>query len=128
MLSKGKKRDREDEVWKILGEELLHGSGNALACKLWLDYFGSWNNFIEKNFMQDFVDVDIEDGYKVRLFFKGHSWDKPKPENLDEFEALFQNASEMIEKRTKRIVDALVAEYKQIDSIMKKLDKIGAKK
>ena len=61
--------------------------------------------------MQDFVDVD-----------------KPKPENLDEFEALFQNASEMIEKRTKRIVDALVAEYKQIDSIMKKLDKIGAKK
>lgn len=78
--------------------------------------------------MQDFVDVDIEDGYKVRLFFKGHSWDKPKPENLDEFEALFQNASEMIEKRTKRIVDALVAEYKQIDSIMKKLDKIGAKK
>lgn len=108
-----KKRDKEDEVWKILGEELLHGSGNVLACKLWLDYFGSWENFIEKNYMQDFVDVDIEDGYKVIRFFKGHSWDNPKPKNLNEFEDLFRKASEMIEKRTERIVKALIVEYKQ---------------
>lgn len=126
-----KKRDKEDEVWKILGEELLHGKGNALACKLWLDYFGSWENFIEKNYMQDFVDADIEDGYKVKLFFEGHSWNKPKPEKLDEFKELFEKSSKMIEKRTERIVNALIEEYKQEqlldDGIMAKLKTIGTK-
>lgn len=103
-----KNRDREDEVWKILGEELLHGSGNALACKLWLDYFGSWENFIEKNYMQDFVKKEnSEDDYKVRLFFDGHSWNEPTPKGSEEFINLFKNASEMIEKRTLRIIDAL---------------------
>lgn len=90
---------------KELGEELLHGRGNTSACKEWLDYFETWEGFIKQNYMQDFV--DIEDGYKVRQFFKEHSWSKPKPENLEEFKELFQNASEMIEKRTMRIIIAL---------------------
>ena len=104
-----KKRDNEDEVWKILGEELLHGSGNALACKLWLDYFDSWENFIEKNYMQDFVDGN----YEVELFFDGHDWNNPKPKTPDECKELFERSSEMIKKRTNRMVDALTAKSKQ---------------
>ena len=103
-----KKRDNEDEVWKILGEELLHGSGNALACKLWLDYFDSWENFIEKNYMQDFVDGN----YEVELFFDGHDWNNPKPKTPDECKELFERSSEMIKKRTNRMVDALTAKIK----------------
>ncbi len=104
-----KKRDNEDEVWKILGEELLHGSGNALACKLWLDYFDSWENFIEKNYMQDFVDGN----YEVELFFDGHDWNNSKPKTPDECKELFERSSEMIKKRTNRMVDALTAKSKQ---------------
>ena len=103
-----KKRDNEDEVWKILCEELLHGSGNALACKLWLDYFDSWENFIEKNYMQDFVDGN----YEVELFFDGHDWNNPKPKTPDECKELFERSSEMIKKRTNRMVDALTAKIK----------------
>lgn len=117
--------DKGDDAWKILGEELLHGTGNALACKKWLDYFGSWKNFIDKNYMQDFVNGN----YEVEPFFEEHSWNKPTPEREEVFNDLFQNASKMIEKRTGRIVDALIAEYKQeqcLNGIMTKLKAIGA--
>lgn len=121
----GKLDDKGDDEWKILGEELLHGAGNALACKKWLDYFGSWKEFIEKNYMQDFVNGN----YEVKPFFDGHNWNKPTPKTLKEFNDLFQNASEMIKNRTERIVNALTAEYKQeqlLNGIMAKLKAIGA--
>lgn len=104
-----KKRDNEDEVWKILSEELLHGRGDASACKQWLDYFDSWENFIEKNWMQDFVNGN----YETEPFFDGHDWNNPKPKTPDECKELFERSSEMIKKRTNRMVDALIAKNKQ---------------
>lgn len=109
-----KKRVNEHDAWKEL-KELLHGCDNALSCKeccdnassckKWLDYFETWEGFIEQNYMQDFV----EGNYDVKRFFKDHDWNKLAPETLEEFKDLFRNASEMIEKRTMRIIIALSA-------------------
>lgn len=105
---KEKPDNNKYDDWKELGEELLHGSGNALACKKWLDSFtGGWKDFIEKNYMQDFVE-DFDNGnYEVKRFFKDHDWNKPTPDTSEKFEELFKNASEMIEKRTLRMIIAL---------------------
>ena len=55
--------------------------------------------------MQDFVNGN----YEAEPFFDGHDWNNPKPKTPDECKELFERSSEMIKKRTKRMVDALIA-------------------
>ena len=52
-------------------DELFHGQNNPLPCKAWLDYFGSWKSFVDRNYFGSFVDDD----YKVIPFWTGHGWD-----------------------------------------------------
>ncbi|GEM_PF-6841019 len=52
-------------------DELFHGQNNPLPCKAWLDYFGSWESFVDRNYFGSFVDDD----YKVIPFWTGHGWD-----------------------------------------------------
>lgn len=80
--------------------ELLHRNGEIINCCKWLDSFAGWEDFIDKNFLQDFVGED----YQPRPFCGEHSWECPHVKNFDDF---FDEASLMIEKRSEKMVEKL---------------------
>lgn len=64
-------------------------------CVMWLRQFKTWNNFIEQNYLQPFVnknDTPI-------VFFENHSLSNALPKSLDEFESFVQTVNECITKR-----------------------------
>lgn len=79
-------------------------------CHQWLDSFGTWNGFVEQNFLQDFIGPD---GTPKELW-KGHFTNGTKPSDRADFEQFFTNASAWITARGVRIAlavkEALAAE------------------
>lgn len=80
--------------------ELLHCDCSFVCCFKWLNSFDGWEDFIKKNFLQDFVDANNQ---PIPLC-KGHSWDWPQVQNFEEF---FRNSWQCIEKRSARMIEAL---------------------
>ena len=76
----------------IIYDELFKTRKNPLPCKAWLDYFGSWKEFVDSNFFNSYVDVD----YNVIPFWEGHSWDNI---GLPEDKGKFTEAVEGIRQR-----------------------------
>lgn len=81
---------------------LLHCNGIIDNCKKWLDGYNGWDDFVEKNYFQDYIYAD--NGKEVIPFCEGHSWENNEIGNYDEF---FKNVSNRIEKRSKRMIAAL---------------------
>ena len=81
---------------------LLHCEETINNCLNWLDEYDSWDDFVEKNFFQDYVDDEGE----VIPFCAGHSWENGCNEigNYDEF---FKNVWNRIEARSNRMINAL---------------------
>ena len=110
--------DNEYDGEKELGKELLHGRGNMATCKEWLDYFGSWEEFIKQNYMQDY----INDKYDIVPFWENHGWEDDEEKNpslpekkdtkekidiektLQEINKALQEINRKIIKRSLRIV------------------------
>lgn len=81
--------------------ELLHCSKEIISCYQWLNSFAGWKDFIAKNFLQDFVG----ENHQPIPFCEGHSWEYPRiSDNFDEF---FRNAWQMIEKRSRRMIEEI---------------------
>ena len=81
-------------------DELFHGQNNPLPCKAWLDYFGSWESFVDRNYFGSFVDDD----YNVIPFWDGHSWNNiGLPENKKEFKKAVENIKQRIIHRGLKI-------------------------
>lgn len=77
----------------------------------WLDAFKSWNNFVEKNYLEAFVNEN--DKNKPKSLWGNHidNWIKDKqilPKKESECAEYFKNAAECIKKRT----DAMIKELK----------------
>ncbi len=92
---------------KEILRQFLHNAKDEVieSCEKWLNYYKTWDEFVEKNYLQDFVKDN-----KPILFCKGHSWENPRPENLSEFP---KKVTELIAARSKRMVDALLKEKKE---------------
>lgn len=69
---------------------------------LWLNDFSSWNEFVEFNFFQDYIDENGE----VIPFCENHSWEMNCNE-ISDFDEFFENAWQRIELRTQRMIVAL---------------------
>lgn len=85
---------------------------NIEICKKWLSKFGNWDNFVEINFMQDFVNKAEEENRKFgrpKELWKGHFEGKPfsKESAYSEF---FYNSSSWIIERSRRIAMRLKSE------------------
>jgi len=81
-------------------------------CKEWLNIFKTWGNFIEQNFLQDFVyKTDYGFGRPI-MFWQNHTFITPIPTNEKEFEDFFNSVNEKIEKRGKRIKEKICFELK----------------
>lgn len=80
-------------------EELFRHASNRedtiQHCTEWLTAFGSWENFVEQNYMQSFL---LPDGSPKR-FFKNHTLEYGLPKTLDEYEEFFENAVSCITER-----------------------------
>lgn len=80
------------------------------VCHQWLDSFGTWNGFVEQNFLQDFIGPD---GIPKELW-KGHFTNGAMPKKEADFEQFFTNASAWITARGVHIAlavrEALAAE------------------
>ena len=75
--------------------------------KCWLDGYGSWDAFVEGNFLQDFVDEKTKNGYGMpKPLWAGHV-DKPGLPKEGKFEEFFTNAAAWITARGKKIAIAL---------------------
>lgn len=95
---------------------LLDGIKNAENCKPWLNCFESWDNFVEENFMQPFLKnsekVNGHYGPPDELW-EGHFAYSGLPQNEDEFQQFFTNATqrilargEMIAKKVKETIES----------------------
>lgn len=105
--------------------------------KNWLDSFIeegdngliSWNRFVEKNYMQDFVESDPEGGYGMpkelwRNHFSQFSYGEAKPTNERQIKEFYLNASDWINKRSNRMIREL--EYGDI--MIKRAIEFGEKR
>ena len=118
---------------KLIYEDLLHNTGNSLACLRWLECFGQgqmgWHNFVDTLFMQDYVwsednkiseykvSKDDDMYYKVIPFWDGHSWEKPKLTDdlkdeknntviVNKINERLKEINRRVDARSDRIVDA----------------------
>lgn len=79
---------------------------NVNLCKDWLDFRVSWNHFVEKNFLQDFVNQEGGGYGQPKELWFGHFDGKLLPEKQEQFDAFFCNASSQIIARGLRITMA----------------------
>ena len=80
--------------------QLLHCNSEVVSCCQWLNSFERWENFIEQNLLQDFVDTDNQ---PIPLC-KGHSWECPQVLDFNDF---FKNGWQIVEKRGVRMIKML---------------------
>lgn len=102
--------------WLLQSKENTKNAENAEKCKPWLDRFESWDNFVEQNFMQPFLKVDkpVNGHYgPPDELWEGHFAYSGLPQNEDEFQQFFTNATqrilargEMIAKKVKETIES----------------------
>ena len=121
-------------------QNMLKGEDNVELCKKWLEHESfkgengepSWDMFIEKNYMQDFVNInDSSDGEvkagkygKPKELWTGHFESYVlKPGNEDDFRQFFINASACIAARGIRIANAIKAKLneKETETLLSEL-------
>lgn len=96
----------EDKIQDIVGE-----SKSGLY-KQWLDSFqdgatakGSWRCFVEKNYLQDFVDQNADGSYGLpKELWKGHFSGAVLPDSIEQIEQFCVNASRFIAARSTRML------------------------
>lgn len=92
-------------------------------CEKWLNMFSSWEDFVDTLYMQDFVyceenlnkkyqfGKDYKNYYEVIPFWDKHGWDEEKgrclPESEEDKNDVFKTMADMINNRSKRIVNVL---------------------
>lgn len=81
--------------------------------KHWLDRYGSWDAFVEGNFLQDFVNREGDYYGEPRPLWEGHFDGNVLPKNEQQFKAFFTNATEWITERSKKIAETLGTKVKR---------------
>lgn len=80
------------------------------AVRDWLDRFGDWNGFVEKNFMQPFVQKKGTEFGEPRELWDGHYAGNVLPKTEGQFEQFFVNAKVRILARGELIADAFCSQ------------------
>ena len=96
--------DKNDELHNLLldKEQVVEKS------KQWLLAFGTWDNFVELNYLQDFVNVNDNKTYGAPKELWGDHFSKALlPENEEDITQFYINASKWIFDRGTRMIAAL---------------------
>lgn len=100
-------RPKNDALRNLFGSQMVNFSN-------WLVAFGSWDEFVRANYMQDFVyapdnkSAALDNGPfgEPRPLWNGHFSGNVLPEG-EQIEEFFKNATECIKARSERMVKAL---------------------
>lgn len=105
--------DEKNAILSVLLEKARNKKTDKENCKIWLSLCGKgmdgmegWKNFISTNYMHDFV---AGDEAMPIMFYENHSWIEPIPTTEDDLNKIFDKCSELIYKRSQRMVDELRA-------------------
>lgn len=92
--------DKDKYIHRIIGAEK---EKSIERYKDWLEDFGDWENFVNKNYLRAFVDGTL---YPKELW-KGHFSGQVLPEGEEQCKEYFKNAAECIKERTAHLLEAL---------------------
>ncbi|WP_028235466.1 hypothetical protein [Pseudobutyrivibrio sp. MD2005] len=103
--------NKNKELCLLLGRNCA----NVKQCIKWLCEFGSWDSFVENNFMQPFVIEEGNGNYGAPLeLWKGHFertedgiFENTMPLCKKQCEDFFENAADRIKKRSELMVEEL---------------------
>lgn len=95
--------EKTDKVYTL--KWLLRSEKNADLCRNWLGMFETWDDFVEQNFMQDFVSSEQRPYGMPKELWKGHFAvaGTVMPEEEKHYNDFFEKASERIAARGIRI-------------------------
>lgn len=104
--------DRYTLAWLLKGKAVDRATrdrktrANLTLCQDWLDGFGSWPQFVERNFLQDYVEK-AETGWGMpKALWDRHFAAAVEAEQPQDFEAFFSQVSKRCASRGKRIAQA----------------------
>ena len=117
--------DESSRKYKIYTIEDVVGKDKSEVYKDWLASFcvdnskgGSWNNFVEKNYMQEFVNQNPDGNYGMpKELWKGHFTGEVLPNGIEQIEQFFVNATCCITARSIRMIERLNFERKAEDGM-----------
>lgn len=91
--------------------DIVKTEKNYLNYKKWLDSFGAgqngWNNFVEKNFLQDFVYFEESDYSFPKELWENHFSESVIPSRKEHIEQFYENATKFICARSNRMIKTL---------------------
>lgn len=76
----------------------------------WLAQFGTWDDFVEKNYLQDYTEWEYRPYGRPKEFWDGHFAGSPTPKTAEQIKAFFRRAAACIEARGLRMYNALKEE------------------
>lgn len=106
---------------ELLKNMLMKNEENISLCTQWLGRFGSWEAFVKRNYMQDFVEgpesgpfgrpKELWKDHFINYFMCGNA----KPIRQEQCKEFFDNASMWILARGKRIAEVIMQELEKVD-------------
>ena len=105
VTGKNKKDNADRWLFKLLKE-----LENVELCKNWLKNFKTWNQFVDDNYLQPFVD----ENYKPILLFGTDFEDRKKPVSEEECMEYFEKTYDCVMKRSKLMVGAIRKKFKAL--------------
>lgn len=117
--NKNTKEETNNETLNVLFTNSKNKDECVLYCIEWLKMFSSWEEFVNQNYLNAFLDVKG----KPIMFFKGHSLKNPLPQTLEESEDFFSNVNNCILKRGIEINKIMGIEVSKI-RVSSKFDRI----
>lgn len=70
----------------------------------WLESFDTWDDFVEKNFLQDYTEWPQRPYGRPKEFWSGHFEDSSIPQTEEQMRAFFAHAAQCIMARSKRMM------------------------
>ena len=124
---------RNDHFLKDIVNEIEKDQNKKIdVCKKWLECFKDWDDFVEKNYMQDFVNKCVNKCNEKNKYgmpkelWDGHFSGEVLPTKEDDFSQFFTNASAWIAARGERIALAVKNKLEDdefVKSIISKMEK-----
>ncbi len=96
-----------EDIKTILSpKKIADYDGLVKKYKEWLDSFGNWENFVNKNYLHAFVEYKSDGTLYPKELWKGHFIGQVLPDK-EQCEEYFKNAAECIRERTNHLLEAL---------------------
>lgn len=73
----------------------------------WLESFGTWDDFVEYNFLQDYTEWQERPFGRPKEFWDGHFDGAPLPVTTEQFNVFFSHAVDCISARSVRMINKL---------------------